>query len=667
MILSRILLNRLNCHLEQGLLPESQSGFCRHRRTTDTIFVARQLQEKCQEMRTHLYTTFVDLTKAFDTVNRYGLWKVMQTFGCPERFTHMVRQIHDGMTARVTDNGTVSEAFASTNGVKQGCVLAPTLFSLMFSVMLMDAYRDEQPGIRIAYRTDGHLSQQWTYAGFNALVYCNQYSQNGCHAAAATQREIQSSPNQFQWCSTQKCETFAYLGSTLSRNARIDDKVAQWISKASQAFGRVKASVWNRRGIHMNTKLKMYKAVVLTTLLYGAETWTVYSNQARKLNHFHLSCLRRILKLRWQDRIPHTEVLERTGILSIHDIKSLKQLRINPLTLEDLAQDRPAWRRSVKTGSAIYEVNRIVAAKAKRATRKSPAPQTNAADAQALPTFPRCQRTFRARIGMRPHPNTHHLLPPPPPSPSPPPPPPAMWTLLNCPQWDRAFTSRIGLVGHLRIHRTETGEPVPEAPTHSTALTVLAHSLIAWAYLVTCASMTAEFTAMPTTPIPHAHPLLLPFLPPLPPPLPQMTSPQPLPISPAQNAPETSTHTSALSVTYESIARFIGCTIDRSVLRRHKRYLISGTVLLLKQVSLFSLNWKTFYLNVTQSNIVRIYLEGPLSPPDLHPPNEVVVLPASPGPTHGGPPPFSVATLKELVSECLDPLPQPEDKENSVS
>ncbi|VDM03165.1 unnamed protein product [Schistocephalus solidus] len=55
------------------------------------------------------------------------------------------------MTARVTDNGTVSEAF------EQGCVLAPTLFSRRFSAMLMDAYRDEQSGIRIPYRTDGHL------------------------------------------------------------------------------------------------------------------------------------------------------------------------------------------------------------------------------------------------------------------------------------------------------------------------------------------------------------------------------------------------------------------------------------------------------------------------------------------------------------------------------
>ncbi|VDL88830.1 unnamed protein product [Schistocephalus solidus] len=73
-------------------------------------------------------------------------------------------------------------------------------------------------------------------------------------------------------------ETFAFLGSTLSPNTRISDEVTQWISKASQAFGQLQASMWNHHGIHLNTKLKMYKTVILTTLLYGVETWTVYSN-----------------------------------------------------------------------------------------------------------------------------------------------------------------------------------------------------------------------------------------------------------------------------------------------------------------------------------------------------------------------------------------------------
>ena len=60
-----------------------------------------QLQEKCQEQNVDLYMTFVDLTKAFDTVSRDGLWKIKATFCCPPSFIAMVRQLHDGMQARV--------------------------------------------------------------------------------------------------------------------------------------------------------------------------------------------------------------------------------------------------------------------------------------------------------------------------------------------------------------------------------------------------------------------------------------------------------------------------------------------------------------------------------------------------------------------------------------
>ena len=157
-ILAKILLNRLNAHLDQtGLIPESQCGFRKDRGTIDMIFTARQLQEKCQEQNVDLYMTFVDLTKAFDTVSRDGLWKIMAKFGCPPRFIAMVRQFHDGMQARVQNDGEFSEPFEVTNGVKQGCVLAPTLFSMMFSAMLMDAFQDSDTGFPIRYRFDGNI------------------------------------------------------------------------------------------------------------------------------------------------------------------------------------------------------------------------------------------------------------------------------------------------------------------------------------------------------------------------------------------------------------------------------------------------------------------------------------------------------------------------------
>ena len=105
------------------------------------IFTARHLQEKCQEQNMDLYITFVDPTKAFNTVSHEGLRKIMAKFGCPTKFIAMVRQFHDGMLARVQNDGEFSDPFLVTNGVKQGCVPAPTLFS-MFSAMLTAVFQD---------------------------------------------------------------------------------------------------------------------------------------------------------------------------------------------------------------------------------------------------------------------------------------------------------------------------------------------------------------------------------------------------------------------------------------------------------------------------------------------------------------------------------------------
>ena len=53
----------------------------------------------------------------------------------------------------------------------------------------------------------------------------------------------------------------------------------------------------------------------------------VYQWHAKRLNHFHTSCLRKLLKIKWQDRIPDIEVLKRAGIHSVHSLLKLAQLR----------------------------------------------------------------------------------------------------------------------------------------------------------------------------------------------------------------------------------------------------------------------------------------------------------------------------------------------------
>ena len=93
----------------------------------------------------NLHITFVDLTKAFDTVSRDGLWKIMTKVGYPP---------DTDMQTRVQNDEEYSEPFPVTNGVKQGFVMAPTLFSMMFSAMLTDAFQCVDAGFTIRYRFD---------------------------------------------------------------------------------------------------------------------------------------------------------------------------------------------------------------------------------------------------------------------------------------------------------------------------------------------------------------------------------------------------------------------------------------------------------------------------------------------------------------------------------
>ena len=118
----------------------------------------------------------------------------------------------------------------------------------------------------------------------------------------------------------QVVDKFSYLGSTLSRAVHIDDEVTARTVKASVAFGRHRTNVWERNGIRLDTKLKVYKAVLLATLIYACETLTVYQRHAKRLNHFHLSCLRKLLKIRWQDKIPDTEVLKKAKMQNVHTL-----------------------------------------------------------------------------------------------------------------------------------------------------------------------------------------------------------------------------------------------------------------------------------------------------------------------------------------------------------
>ena len=235
----------------------------------------------------------------------------------------------------------------------------------MFSAMLTDAFQGGDNSIPIRYRFDGKLFNlrrlqakskvqtevldQFLFADGMAKgapteekmrkgvdqVSDSRYSYDLTISIKKTEVVYQPAPEKpykeptisVKGQRLQMVDKFTYLGSTLSRVVHIDDEVNARIAKASAAFGRLRGSIWDRSGIRLDTKLKVYRSVMLPTLLYACETWTVYQRHANRLNHFHTSCLRKLLKIKSQDRIPDTEVLKRAGMQSIHTLLKLAQLR----------------------------------------------------------------------------------------------------------------------------------------------------------------------------------------------------------------------------------------------------------------------------------------------------------------------------------------------------
>ena len=134
-VLLKIVANRLgDFGKKAGILPEDQCGFRPRRSTTDMMFVVRILQELGRTSNTSLEICFIDLSKAYDSVDRVLLWEVLARFGVPPRMIKVIRMFHDDMRARVQlGDGDISSWFNVCQGFRQGCVLSPLLFNIFFA------------------------------------------------------------------------------------------------------------------------------------------------------------------------------------------------------------------------------------------------------------------------------------------------------------------------------------------------------------------------------------------------------------------------------------------------------------------------------------------------------------------------------------------------------
>ena len=113
------------------------------------MFVVRRLQKVGRKEGVSLFMCFIDLQKAYDTVDRTLLWQVLTRIGVQPQMVAVIQQFHDGMRACVRpDDGVCSDWFKVEQGLRQGCVLSPLLFNIFFAAVLTVLKRfSEEPAI----------------------------------------------------------------------------------------------------------------------------------------------------------------------------------------------------------------------------------------------------------------------------------------------------------------------------------------------------------------------------------------------------------------------------------------------------------------------------------------------------------------------------------------
>nr|KAG5691042.1 hypothetical protein BaRGS_021253 [Batillaria attramentaria] len=378
MVLTRIILERLKTALDKTLR-EEQAGFRNDRSCTDHIATMRIIIEQSLEWQTPLYSTFVDFQKAFDSVDREVIWKLMSHYGFPPKFVNIIRQLYEDATCQVIHDGKLTEPFTVRTGVRQGCILSPTIFLMVVDWVMRQATDGKRTGIQWTFSKQ---LEDLDFADDIALLsHKQQDAQEKLNRVAEeaektglkiniSKTEVmrvnhkQHDPIQLHQEDIKEVDKFIYLGSVVSKDGGTDEDIKSRTNKARHAF-RTLRPIWRSTALSLRNKIRIFNSNVKSVLLYGSETWRTTKTGSHRLQTFINRCLRNILNIRYPLVITNQDLWEQTRQVPIEqEIKKRKwgwightlrkptsnvtrqSLDWNPQGKRKVGRPKQTWRRN---------------------------------------------------------------------------------------------------------------------------------------------------------------------------------------------------------------------------------------------------------------------------------------------------------------------------------
>ena len=338
----KILHRRISEAVDERLGGE-QAGFRAGRSCTDNIFTLRNIIEQCEEWRSPLYMNFVDFKKAFDSIHRDSIWRILQCYGIPEKLITLIKSFYGSYTCSVLNNENQEPTwFDVKTGVRQGCNLSPLLFIIVTDYIMRRVQRTKTDGLRwnfvttlnyLAYADDLCLFST-THRGMTKATALLEETAGSVGLQVnkkktkvmKMQLKHETPPITVDGEDLEDVSSFVYLGTMVTDQGGGREDLECRVRKATSAFGRLR-KVWRSKSMKEGLKIKIYNSNVLSVLLYGCETWRLNSGDAKRLRTFHHRCLRRIFKIPWYLRITNQEVLGRADQPDVLELAETRRWR----------------------------------------------------------------------------------------------------------------------------------------------------------------------------------------------------------------------------------------------------------------------------------------------------------------------------------------------------
>ena len=326
-ILTRIIYRRMERQVEAEL-GEDQFGFRRNVGTREAVLTLRLILEDRIKKNKPTFMAFVDLEKAFDNVDWNKLFEILKMTRIKYRERRVIYNLYKNQTAVIRVEGHEREAIVQ-KGVRQGCSLSPLLFNLYIEQAVKETKEKFGKGVTV----QGEEIKTLRFA--DDIVILSESAKdledllNGMDVTLKTdyKMSINKSKTKVMECSRVKSgeagdirlgneivkevDEFCYLGSKITSDGRSKEDIKCRLAQARKAF--VKKRTLMTSNIDLDIRKSFLKVFVRSVALYGSETWTISGAERKRIEAFEMWCYRRMLKVRWVDRITNEEVLYRVG------------------------------------------------------------------------------------------------------------------------------------------------------------------------------------------------------------------------------------------------------------------------------------------------------------------------------------------------------------------